>query len=173
MILGLGLSAITGSKLSIQVLNRQGHCINYSEVKALETEFAFSVVQDGREAPDGIKLVSHVNTACVWDNNDANIETLDGKATTHATVGHTYQNVCEEGAERTVDFEFRSGRNRRKFVGIDRDIPVFRKSLSSAIISLPLIQADETSTSTAPSSSSLVASSINRELQLSSCCTAT
>ena len=46
-ILGLGLSAITGSKLSRQVLNRQGHCINYSEVKALETELAFSVVQDG------------------------------------------------------------------------------------------------------------------------------
>ena len=79
LVLGLGLSAITDSKLVVQILNQQGHCINYSDVKALETEFAYSVVSEDQEAPDGIRLRPNLSTACVWDNNDANIETLDAK----------------------------------------------------------------------------------------------
>ena len=31
----------------------------------------------------------------MWDNNDANVETLDGKDTLPSTVGHTYQNVLQ------------------------------------------------------------------------------
>ena len=138
LVLGLGLSAITSSKLVVQILNRQGHCINYSDVKALETEFAYSVVSEDQEAPDGIRLGPNLSTACVWDNNDANIETLDGKTTWHATVGHTYQNCNEECGEENSEIRFRSGRNRRKFVGVDRNVPEFRQSLSSATITLPL-----------------------------------
>ena len=59
VVLGLGISAITGSKLAVQVLNRHGHRINYSEVKALETKFAFSAAKDDREIPHGLKLVSN------------------------------------------------------------------------------------------------------------------
>ena len=54
VVLCLGLSAITGSKLDVQVLYRRSHCINYSEVKALETEFVFSAAKDDRESPHGI-----------------------------------------------------------------------------------------------------------------------
>jgi hypothetical protein len=73
---------LTGSKLVCHVLNREGHAVNYTDIKAFETEFAYSVIIEGKEAPDGIRLASELGTACVWDNNDANIETL------HATVGH-------------------------------------------------------------------------------------
>ncbi|XP_048857264.1 uncharacterized protein LOC125724829 [Brienomyrus brachyistius] len=97
--MGLGMSSLTGSKLVLQILNRAGHSISYSDAKGLETEFAYSVTSDGRDAPDGIHLLPDRSTACVWDNNDANVETLDGKATLHSTVGHTYQNIMEHDNE--------------------------------------------------------------------------
>ena len=95
IILALGLASLTGSKLVTQILNRTGHCISYSETKGLETEFAYSVAGDEHDAPDGIRLDPNVSTACVWDNNDANVETLDGKETLHATVGHTTRMCCK------------------------------------------------------------------------------
>ena len=146
VVLGLGISVITGSKLDVQVLNRHGLCINYSKVKAFETEYAFSVAKDNREIPHGIKLVSNFSTAGVWDSNDANIEALDGKTTLHATGGHTYQNINSESEEQVPEFEFRSGRNRKKYIGIDRNVPEFRRSLSLATISYPLIEIDKPTT---------------------------
>ena len=77
--LGLGMASLTGSKLVLQILNRSGHCISYIETKSLETEFAYSIKSNERDAPDGIQLDPNLATACVWDNNDANIETPDGK----------------------------------------------------------------------------------------------
>ncbi|ESO95160.1 hypothetical protein LOTGIDRAFT_160926 [Lottia gigantea] len=132
--LGLGLASLTGSKLSKQILNRAGHSISYSETKGLETEFAYSVESDERDTPDGIRLEPGLATACVWDNNDANIETLDGKETLHATVGHTYQNILQHDREtNNIPIEFRDGRNRRRFVGSQREIPPFRKPLNTAM----------------------------------------
>ena len=58
-----------------QILNRTGHCISYSEIKGLETEFAYSAASNESDAPDGIRLDPNVATACVWDNNDANVLT--------------------------------------------------------------------------------------------------
>ena len=131
--MGLGMASLTGSKLAVQILNRTGHCISYSETKGLETEFAYSVHHDERDAPDGIRLDPNLATACVWDNNDANVETLDGKETLHSTVGHTYQNVLEDTQQaNTTSIGFREGRNRRKFVGDEREIPPFRKSIGKA-----------------------------------------
>ena len=60
MVLGLDISTITGSKLSVQVLNRQSHCINYSEVEKFETKLAFTAVKDDRENLYGIKFVSNL-----------------------------------------------------------------------------------------------------------------
>ncbi|ESO88713.1 hypothetical protein LOTGIDRAFT_165497 [Lottia gigantea] len=73
-------------------------------------------------------------TACVWDNNDANIETLDGKETLHANVGHTYQNILQNDREtNNIPIELRDGRNRRRFVGSQREIPPFREPLNKAM----------------------------------------
>lgn len=131
--LGLGLSSLTGSKLSLQILNRLGHSVSYSEAKGLETEFAYSVESFDRDSPDGIQLYPYLATASVWDNNDASVETLDGKATLHTTVGHTYQNVQPETKGPTPGpSSFREGKNRRKFVGTEREIPPFRKPLKTA-----------------------------------------
>ena len=64
--------------------------MNYSKGKALEA------AKDDREILHDIKLVSNLSTACVWDNNNTNIKTLDGKTTLLATVDHTYQNINSE-----------------------------------------------------------------------------
>lgn len=52
----------------------------------------------------------------MWDNYDVNVETLHGKASLHATVGHTYQNVLQDtinndDASRAVQFQ--AGRNEK------------------------------------------------------------
>ena len=41
-VLGLGMGSLTGSKLILKMLNRFGSALSYDEVKALETEFAYS-----------------------------------------------------------------------------------------------------------------------------------
>ena len=130
-VIGLGLASLTGSKLALQILNREGHCINYNAVKSLETEFAYSAIS-AEYIPDGICLHPGLATACVWDNNDADVETLDGKSTLHSTVGHTYQNVLDNVKASTTPMQFREGRNRRKFLGEEPQIPAFRKPLNSA-----------------------------------------
>jgi len=136
--MGLGFASLTGSKLAMQILNRTGHCISYSETKGLETEFAYSVEGDERDAPDGIRLDPNLATASVWDNNDANVETVDGKETLHVTVGHTYQNMLEDDQQANPNpMEFREGRNRRNFVGNERQIPPFRKSINKAQFLIP------------------------------------
>ena len=41
-VLGLGIGTLTGSNLILRILNRLGYTLSYDEVKALETEFAFT-----------------------------------------------------------------------------------------------------------------------------------
>ena len=126
-IICLGIASLTGSKMVTQILNRTGHCISYSEIKGLETEFAYSAASNESDASDGIRLDPNVATACVWDNNDANVETLDGKETLHATVGHTYHNVVQKDLNSNNNpIAYRVGRNRRSFVGNERYIPPFQ-----------------------------------------------
>ena len=131
----------------MRILNRLGHSISYSEVKGLETEFAYSIDSHGSDVPDGIQCNPNLATASVWDNNDSNIETLDGKDIFHATVGHTYQNVIHD-ADETVNCisVFRGEKKRRKFVGIERKVPAFRKSLNKTVISSSSTSASELGT---------------------------
>ena len=144
--LGLGLASLTRSRMSLDILNRAGHSISYSEAKGLETEFAYSLESYNSDAPDGIRLNPNLATSSVWDNNDANIETLEGKDTFHATVGHTYQNILPDAAESVrCASQFREGRNRRRFVGMEREVPPFRKTLNKAIFSSDSVPANTAS----------------------------
>ena len=119
-----------------QILNRTGRCISYSEIKGL------------------IRLDPNVATACVWDNNDANVETLNGEETLHATVGHAYQNVAQESLNSNNNpIAYRVGRSRRSFVGNERYIPPFQKSIHTAKFLIPA-RPETSSTSSAASTSS-------------------
>ena len=134
--LGLGLGSLTGSKLVLRILNRLGNSISYDEVKALETEFAYSAEGNAGDAPDGLELNGLRGTGLAFDNYDVNIDTIDGKDTLHATVGICYQNV---GSFQLLDpqaLATRSGRNRRQFLGRDREIAPYHKQLKRARFNL-------------------------------------
>ena len=136
-VLGLGLGTLTGSKLALQMLNRHGHSISYDEVKRLETEMAYSASEENRDTPDGLSLKADLGTGLAWDNYDVNIETLDGKNTLHATVGICYQNQAPIENEQTEHQpNMRDERNRRSFVGEEREIPPYRTPLNKAKFSI-------------------------------------
>ena len=121
-LLGLGLGTLTGYKLILRILNRLGHSMSYEEVKALETEFAFSAETNDQDAPDGIDLNPNRGTGLAWDNYDVNMDTIDGKDTLHATVGICYQNMQDATNKNERDGVptvtcIRSGRKRRQFDG--------------------------------------------------------
>lgn len=53
-VLGLGVGTLTGAKLILRILNRLRNSLSYDEVKALETEYAYSVEERHRDTPDGM-----------------------------------------------------------------------------------------------------------------------
>ena len=68
------------------------------------------------------------------------METLDGKETLHATVGHTYQNVLHDDIQPQTNnnpIAYREGRNRRSFAGKEKDIAPFKKSIHTAQFLIP------------------------------------
>lgn len=136
-VLGLGIGTLTGSKLILRILNRMGYSLSYDEVKALETEFAYTTDETDHYAPDGIKLKPDLGTGLAWDNYDVNMETLDGKDTLHATVGICYQNTTDGDKNRYQELATRSGRNRRQFDGQEREIATMHQLLSRARFHVP------------------------------------
>ena len=90
--LGLSIGTITGSKTILEIPNRLGHSMNYKSVKNIETEFSYSYQRSGHKVPDESSLKHHLCLVLAWDNYDVNIDTLDGKASLHITVGIIYQN---------------------------------------------------------------------------------
>jgi len=135
-VLGLGLGTLTGSKLVLRLLNRLGYSLSYDEVKALETEFAYTAEANERSVPDGVNLTPDQGTGLAWDNYDVNMETIDGKDTLHATVGICYQNVQVEDTTTACPPisapPTRSGRNRRQFQGMQQQVDPYYKQLKKA-----------------------------------------
>lgn len=101
------------------------------------TEFAYSVKSVEGDAPDRIRLDPNLATGSVWENNDAHVETLDGKETLQATVGHTCQNVLLDQQPNCNPVGFRDSRNRRRFVGSEREILQLRKFITKAQFHIP------------------------------------
>ena len=128
---GIGIGTLTGSNLILCILNRLGYTLSYDEVKALETEFAFTAEESGRHAPDGIELNPDLATGLAWDNYNVNMDALDGKDTLYATVGIYYQNKSETNS--LQQFNTRSGRNRRQFEGRACEIAPMHHQLSKAV----------------------------------------
>ena len=91
-LLGLTVGTLTGSKSTIEVLNRMGHCIGYKKVKEMEAQLAYNCKRDGKCVPQGLKLEPDLALGLAWDNYDANMDTLDGKDSLHIKVGINYQN---------------------------------------------------------------------------------
>lgn len=134
-VMGLGVGTLTGSKLILRILNRLGNSLSYDEVKALETEIAYSVEENNQDTPCDMDLNPNLGTGLAWDNYDVNMDTTDGKNTLHATVGICYQNVNALPPDQPVTTTH-SGRSRRQFNGKDREIAPYYKQLKKATFDL-------------------------------------
>ncbi|KAK0176842.1 hypothetical protein PV328_000944 [Microctonus aethiopoides] len=91
--LGMTIKSLTSSKKIINILNRLGHCCNYTTLEELETEATISSVQRSQVCPPDIIRNPSLCTGVAFDNFDRYIDTLDGKETLHDTVGIIYQNI--------------------------------------------------------------------------------
>ncbi|CAF4875168.1 unnamed protein product [Pieris macdunnoughi] len=87
------IKSLTSSKKIINILNRFGHCCNYTTLEELETEATISSVRQSQVCPPDIILNPSLCTGVAFDNFDRYVDTLNGKETLHDTVGIIYQNI--------------------------------------------------------------------------------
>lgn len=134
---GTGAGDFDGIKTNPPHLNRLGSSLSYSEVKSLETEFAFSAEANDLNSSDGLEMNPSLGTGLAWDNCDVDMENLDGKDTLHATVEVCYQNISPMKSTRadndgpTITGTHR-GRKRRQFNGEERYITPCYKQVKKA-----------------------------------------
>uniref|UniRef100_UPI00358F9BFB uncharacterized protein isoform X2 n=1 Tax=Myxine glutinosa TaxID=7769 RepID=UPI00358F9BFB len=89
--LGMAIRSVTGSKKLVQVLNRFGHCLNYSCLEELETATAEAIQERKDACPEN--TLPGLPTGLAFDNFDEMTQTLSGSNTLHDTMGILYQNL--------------------------------------------------------------------------------
>ena len=96
MIIGFVFKSMTSSRKIVDILNRLGHSVSYNITEELETELAYSSLEDDKLTHAGRSMSSTLCTGVVFDKFDRYVETLSGKDTLHETVGIAYQDVLVE-----------------------------------------------------------------------------
>ena len=95
---GCGIHSLTGQKLPISILAKQGHSVTYDTVCDIETsraELTRVFQKEGASLPLQPKDDSStVPTFFWWDNFDQNIESMTGHGTIHTTHGEAFQEHC-------------------------------------------------------------------------------
>ncbi|KAG5869200.1 hypothetical protein JTB14_024528 [Gonioctena quinquepunctata] len=91
--LGMTVKSLTSSRRIVNILNRLGHCCNYTTLEVLETEVTYSSVHRSEISPPAIIRKSSLWTGVAFDNFDRYVDTLNGKETLHDTVGIIYRNI--------------------------------------------------------------------------------
>jgi len=101
LLLGVSVHHLTGNAELVTLLNRFGHCANYSAVMELETAMADSIVSSDSVFPSSIRIHSNKFSHTVWDNFDILEETPSGSGTTHSThdivIQEHYEDVVNDG----------------------------------------------------------------------------
>ena len=100
--LGMAIRSITGSKKLVQVLNRFGHCLNYSCLEELETATAEAIQERKEACPEN--TLPGLPMGLAFDNFDEMTQTLSGSNTLHDTMGIVYQNLpCDSTSIRQIN----------------------------------------------------------------------
>ena len=126
--LGTTVKSLTGSKKLVTVLNRFGHCLNYSSLEELETATADALQERGVACPDGTLKGSPMGLA--FDNFDEITQTLSGADSLHDTMGILYQNiptvafpqVAEAPSKKSIDGALKKSTRKRTLE--TQDLPV-------------------------------------------------
>ncbi|KAJ8681804.1 hypothetical protein QAD02_017596 [Eretmocerus hayati] len=130
--LGMAVKSLKNSKQLVNLLNRSGHCVNYSALEEFETELAYTSLARSALCPNNILLRNDLNTGVAWDNFDRFVETATGRDTLHCTNGIIYQNKCHDNLNDPAGDSTESSTNRkrrRSFKGCDNEIPPYPKKL--------------------------------------------
>lgn len=138
--LGMTIKSLTSSKKVINILNRFGHCCNYTTLEELETEATISSVHRTQVCPPDIILNPSLCTGVAFDNLDRYVDTLSGKETLHDTVGIIYQNIDNSLSELNEDNDNSeelslpapSQKRKRSLTGFTPDIIPYSKRLKMA-----------------------------------------
>ena len=86
--LGIAVKSMTGSKQLVTMLNRFGHCLNYSAVEERETAVGYAIHEKEETCPmkkNG--TVPNLPMGVAFDNFDELSNTLSGADTLHDTMG--------------------------------------------------------------------------------------
>ena len=98
--LSLVVKQLTGSKQTVQLLNRFGHVIAYSQLAEIETAMAEQQLQavsaDDVRIPSNISPHPGVIVTLCWDNNDINEETRTSAGKTQCTNGIVVQRKVQD-----------------------------------------------------------------------------
>ena len=85
------IKSLTNCTELINIVCRYGHCISFTILEELETEYAINLIQDAQIDPNFVfipeELVPDTPIITVWDNIDQLEETLMGVGTSHRCNG--------------------------------------------------------------------------------------
>ena len=84
------IKSVTGSKKTVTLLNKMGHCASYNTIEEIETEMTYTARKNKDMLPTGMKKDSSTGIGVAFDNYDRFVETKSGKNTLHDTVGIAY-----------------------------------------------------------------------------------
>ena len=85
------VKSLTDNVELIQMLNRCGHGIAYSQLKEINTALCLKKMTSTSEIPLPDNIQPHGGTTSVWDNIDCLEETLLGERTSHRVDGIAVQ----------------------------------------------------------------------------------
>ena len=92
VLLPVAVKTLTGNVELIQILNRRGHSVSYSQVEEIDTALCLQKQAASKYTiplPQNIK--SGLFTTLAWDNIDRLEETISGKGTSHRVNGIAVQ----------------------------------------------------------------------------------
>jgi len=87
ILLPYAVKTLTNDVELIQMLNRCGHGIAYSQLEEINTALCLQKMASTSEIPLADNIQPHVSTTLAWDNIDRLEETLSGEGTSHRVNG--------------------------------------------------------------------------------------
>ena len=89
ILLPYAVTSLTNNVKLIQMLNRCGHGITYSQIEEMNTALCLQkmALTPDNDVPLPENIQPHINTTLMWDNTDRLEETLSGVGTSHRVNG--------------------------------------------------------------------------------------
>ena len=91
--LGVTVKAMTGSRRTVTLLNKFGHCASNETLRRIEMGMESTISETSSLVPSHIQKLSDLSTGLAWDNFDINTETPSDAETIYHTYGICYQNI--------------------------------------------------------------------------------